>query len=67
MPQITNAEAKIVKAIKTAWLDASDAAKDEVAKLIVGERGFLKNNAELLLAVNAAACFALGWFARAIF
>jgi hypothetical protein len=60
-------EQSIVKNVKSAWLEASTATKTEIEKLIVGERGFVRNNAWTLLVLNGLVCFGLGYLVHAIF
>jgi hypothetical protein len=57
-------EQAAVKVAKKIWLEGSTAVQTELEKLIIGERGFLRNNVWPILAINAAAFTGIGWVAH---
>ena len=57
-------EAAAVKTTKKIWLEGSTAVQTELEKLIVGERGFVRNNVWYVLAANAVMFAWFGWVAH---
>jgi len=60
-------EREIVSEVKKAWLTATTPVQQEIENLILGERGFVANNAKWLLVVNGIICFEIGWLVHSIF